>query len=105
MQALVQWMQMHARVLTTPSTSEGEVAGPSLPEEVEELHNAESATSDAKYWPVRSELLLPVNAEDLCIGRTSFSGPAHDQCKRPSTLALLVSEKLPNLKCRMWCKK
>ena len=54
MQALVQWMQKHARVLTTPSTPEGQVAGPSLPEEVEELHNAEAAASEAKYWPVRS---------------------------------------------------
>ncbi|CAL5224153.1 g6790 [Coccomyxa viridis] len=56
-EALVQWMQKHARVLTTPSTSEGEVAGPSLPEEVEELHNAESATSQAKYWPVVHRLV------------------------------------------------
>jgi len=53
MQALVQWMQKHARVLTTPSTPEGLVAGPSLPEDVEELHDAKSAASEANYWPVR----------------------------------------------------
>ncbi len=57
-------MQKHARVLTTPSTSEGQVAGPSLPEQVEELHNAESAASEAQYWPVRclcSYLIEPEN--------------------------------------------
>ena len=58
MQALVQWMQKHARVLTTPSTPEGLVAGPSLPEDVEELHNAESAASEANYWPVRLPICL-----------------------------------------------
>ena len=51
-QGMVQWMQKHARVLTTPSTPEGRVAGPSLPEEVEQLHSAESAASEASYWPV-----------------------------------------------------
>ena len=51
---MVQWMQKHARVLTTPSTPEGRVAGPSLPEKVEQLHGAESAASEAIYWPVSS---------------------------------------------------
>ena len=69
MQALVQWMQKHARVLTTPSTSEGQVAGPSLPEEVEELHNADSAASEAMYWPVRSELLCAMDAGKSCMSR------------------------------------
>ena len=55
-QGMVQWMQKHARVLTTPSTPEGRVAGPSLPEEVEQLHGAESAASEASYWPVSCPL-------------------------------------------------
>ena len=55
MQALVQWMQKHARVLTTPSTPEGQVAGPSLPEEVEHLHASEAAASEPNYWPVRMQ--------------------------------------------------
>lgn len=46
-------MQKHSRVLTTPSTPDGQVAGPSLPEEVEELHSSESAASEPNYWLVQ----------------------------------------------------
>ncbi|CAK0785353.1 hypothetical protein CVIRNUC_008560 [Coccomyxa viridis] len=56
-EGMVQWMQKHARVLTTPSTPEGRVAGPSLPEEVEQLHSAESAASEPSYWPVVHRLV------------------------------------------------
>ena len=68
---MVQWMQKHARVLTTPSTPEGQVAGPSLPEEVEQLHSAESAASDASYWPVSRPL--------TCACRTAFWRDAVDK--------------------------
>ena len=32
------------------------MAGPSLPEEVEQLHSAESAASEPSYWPVSRPL-------------------------------------------------
>lgn len=71
MQALVQWMQKHARVLTTPSTPEGQVAGPSLPEQVEELHSAESAATEAQYWPVRLNPPLAFERQEV------LHGPRH----------------------------
>ena len=64
---MVQWMQKHARVLTTPSTPEGRVAGPSLPEEVEQLHGAESPASEANYWLV-SRLLFTCTPQSLSWG-------------------------------------
>ena len=74
-QALVQWMQKHARVLTTPSTPEGQVAGPSLPEQVEELHNAEAAASEADYWPVGSEVPLPLASRKVQHGFSMHVDP------------------------------
>lgn len=51
-------MQRHARVLTMASSSNGEAAGPSLPEQVEGLHSMESATEQqADYWPVLQRLV------------------------------------------------
>ena len=73
MQALAQWMQKHARVLTTPSTPEGQVAGPSLPEQVEELHGAESAATEAQYWPVRSKPVSPLGCQNGLHGPDNIS--------------------------------
>ncbi len=40
------------------SSSNGEAAGPSLPEQVEGLHSMESATEQqADYWPVLQRLV------------------------------------------------
>ncbi|BDA46981.1 Nuclear pore complex protein NUP85 [Coccomyxa sp. Obi] len=64
-EALSAWMQRHARVLTMASSSNGEAMGPSLPEQVESLHSAESATErQPEYWPVLQRLVGMGMTED-----------------------------------------
>lgn len=64
-QALVAWMQRHARVLTIASSPSGEALGPSLPEQIEELHSAEATPEQQpQYWPLVQRLVALGWAED-----------------------------------------
>ena len=90
-QALVQWMQRHARVLTTPAAGGAGGAAASLPDQAEVLHAAERPEQASVYWPVLHRLAAVGWTEDAVglLGEHSAWQLAYSGARNQQMLALV----------------
>ena len=91
MQAQVQWMQKHARVLTTPAAADLGSAAASLPDQTEALHAAERPEQDSRYWRVLHRLAAVGWAEDAVglLGQHSAWQLAYSGARNQQMLSLV----------------